>query len=85
LPNAVLYRRSEAEACWREVTAPVLFVTGAESRLLDVLGESAQASSYEPTFPDSRSRVIDGAGHMVHIEAPAALARAIEQFLEATL
>jgi pimeloyl-ACP methyl ester carboxylesterase len=85
LPNAVLYRRAEAEACWREVTAPVLFVTGAESTLLDVLGESAQVSNYEPQFPDSRSRVIDAAGHMVHFEAPAALARAIEKFLEATL
>ena len=32
--NPVLYRIEEAEACWREVTAPVLWVEGAESQTL---------------------------------------------------
>jgi pimeloyl-ACP methyl ester carboxylesterase len=85
LPNAVLYRREEAEACWREAKAPVLLVAGADSRLLDALGESLSASSFEPQFADSHSILIDAAGHMVHLEAPVALARAIEEFLAATL
>jgi pimeloyl-ACP methyl ester carboxylesterase len=85
LPNAVLYRRAEAEACWRNVTAPVLLVAGAASNILeafgDVLGENSQALP----FPDCRSLVIDAAGHMVHFEAPRALASALEEFFQPTL
>jgi pimeloyl-ACP methyl ester carboxylesterase len=85
LPNAVLYRRAEAEACWRNVTAPVLLVAGAASNILeafgDVLGENNQAL----LFPDCRSLVIDAAGHMVHFEAPRALASALEEFFQPTL
>jgi pimeloyl-ACP methyl ester carboxylesterase len=85
LPNAVLYRRAEAEACWRNVTAPVLLVAGAASNILeafgDVLGENSQALP----FPDCRSLVIDAAGHMVHFEAPRALAAALEDFFQPTL
>jgi pimeloyl-ACP methyl ester carboxylesterase len=89
LPNAVLYRRSEAEACWRAATAPVLFVLGAESRLLDAIqaavGDATPASDLAPQFPDLKKLVVDDAGHMIHFEAPAALARAIESFLGPTL
>jgi pimeloyl-ACP methyl ester carboxylesterase len=85
LPNAVLYRRTEAEACWRRVTAPVLFVLGAQSTLLDAFGKSGPAGDFEQRFPDGRRHVIDDAGHMVHLEAPGALARAIEEFLAPTL
>ena len=38
LPNAVLYRRAEAEACWRQVTAPVLLVAGVDSTVFPALG-----------------------------------------------
>jgi len=82
LPNAVLYRRAEAEACWRNVSAAVLVVAGAESRILDVLGESGGPDSLELPFPDCRRQVIAAAGHMVHFEAPEPLAAAIEAFLE---
>ena len=85
LPNAVLYRRAEAEACWHRVTAPVLLVLGANSALPDALGESATAKDFALSFPDFRSLVIDDAGHMVHFEAPEALAEAIEKFLASTL
>ena len=36
-------------------------------------------------FPDCKSLVIDDAGHMVHFEAPQALAAAIEEFFQPTL
>ena len=32
--NPVLYRIEEAEACWRRVTAPMLWVEGADSQSL---------------------------------------------------
>ena len=41
LVNPVLYRRDEAEACWRRVSAPVLLVLGELSDLRSRLGPDA--------------------------------------------
>ncbi len=84
LPNAVLYRRAEAEACWRSVTAPVLLVAGADSAVFDAVGIRPLDGSLPLPFADSRTRIIEDCGHMVHFEAPALLAAAIEAFLRAT-
>ena len=72
LPNPVLYRRAEAEACWRQVTAPVLLVAGRRSEF---------GSPDELPFPNSSVAWIEDAGHMLHFEQPAAVARTIEAFL----
>lgn len=85
LPNPVLYRRAEAEACWRNVSAPVLLVAGAASNILEAFGDVLSESNQALPFPDSRSLVIDAAGHMVHFEASQALAAAIEEFFRPTL
>ncbi len=80
LPNPVLYRRAEAEACWRAIRADTLLVAGADSTFfIDNEGEVTAM------FPAANLRLIDGAGHMPHFEAPAGLAAAIEEFLQATL
>lgn len=81
LVNPVLYRRAEAEACWRSVTAPVLFVIGGDTDF-----ETADMRRVDPHnaldgFPDLTTVEIEGAGHMVHFEQPAALARAVEAFM----
>lgn len=81
LPNAALYRRAEAEACWRKVTAPVLLVAGAESPVFEAAGLSTAGGDLQLPFPDSRTRIIGECGHMVHFEAPGLLAEAIEDFL----
>jgi len=81
LPNAVLYRRAEAEACWRGVTAPVLLVAGADSAVFDAIGVRPSDGGLPLPFPDSRTTVIEQCGHMVHFEAPGPLAAAIEAFL----
>jgi len=76
LPNPVLYRRAEAEACWRAIEADILFVMG---------GASDHARHFG--HPDVSSRLggdtvrIDGAGHMLHFDAPTELASIIEAFL----
>ena len=85
LPNAVLYRRSEAEACWRNVAAPVLLVAGADSMILEAFGDQLTEGNLDLPFPHRETRVIDDAGHMLHFEAPAALAAAIEEFFRRTL
>ena len=73
LPNPTLYRRAEAEACWRSIAAPVLLVCGSDSEFAEL------------SYPTASAVEIDLAGHMLHFEAPEALARAIETFLVTTL
>lgn len=79
--NPVLYRRAEAEACWREVRAPVLLVAGAESRFAGLLDDIWLKRSETGIFPDATRETIPGAGHMVHHEQPERLAAVIERFL----
>ncbi|MGI9233692.1 MAG: alpha/beta fold hydrolase [Woeseiaceae bacterium] len=81
LPNPVLYRRAEAEACWRAVTATTLLVIGGQSRFATELLDTSGAD----LFPGVETAKIDEAGHMMHVEAPGPLARTIENFLQKTL
>lgn len=80
LPNPVLYRRAEAVACCRAATAEVLLVVGKSSAFLDHFDSAAALM-----FKDSKSVAIGGGGHMLHFEAPQALADEIEKFLLPTL
>jgi len=77
LPNAVLYRRAEAEACWRNISAPMLLVSGETSSFAEQVG----GVDVLP-IPSGHSSVIPGAGHMIHFEAPERLAEQIEAFLQ---
>ena len=80
--NPVLYRLDEAEACWRRVEAPVLWVTGAESKTPDMMKLSPQTlAARKACFSKLAERVIPEAGHMLHHDQPESVARAIEDFL----
>ncbi len=82
LVNPILYRIEEAEACWRKVAAPVLWVAGAESKALDQLKlSSADLEARKACFKHLTERVIAGAGHMLHHDQPERLAEVIEEFL----
>ena len=78
--NPVPYRRAEAEACWRAITAPVLFVAGSASRFLRALDDLWLARSPSGVFPIAEREIIAGAGHMVHHEQPERLAAVVEAF-----
>ena len=80
LPNPVLYRRAESEACWRSVTAPVLLVAGEDSEFAAASHDQLSAGVGELSFPEASVKHLAGAGHMMHLEAPEALATAISDF-----
>jgi len=79
LPNAVLYRRSEAQACWEQLSASVLFVLGAQSSFRS--GAVPWLATGSLPIPSANVATLEDAGHMVHFEQPAALAALVEQFL----
>ena len=80
--NPVLYRYEEARACWRAVTAPVLWVDAEESETRARLKLSAEdLAERRAAFRDLRHVTIPGAGHMLHHDQPARVARALEDFL----
>ena len=81
--NPVLYRRAEAMACWRRVTAPVLYLLPEDAALRRKLGISdAEDIAGKACFRDFRELVMADAGHNMHHDQPAAVAAAIETFFE---
>jgi pimeloyl-ACP methyl ester carboxylesterase len=80
--NPVLYRLEEAEACWRKVAAPVLWVEGEESETIKRLRIDEPAyEARKRCFARLSAHTLADAGHMVHHDQPEALARIVEDFL----
>jgi len=81
--NPALYRREEAEACWRAIEAPVLMLLGEQSDFLSKLGADGTDAAFRALVPEIELVHVEEAGHMLHIEKAAAIAPLIEEFLEA--
>jgi pimeloyl-ACP methyl ester carboxylesterase len=80
--NPVLYRYEEVRACWREVTAPVLWVEAAASETLKRLKLGADdLAERRAAFRNLQYEVLADCSHMLHHDQPAALARLLERFL----
>jgi pimeloyl-ACP methyl ester carboxylesterase len=79
-----LYHAAESESVWREVLAPTLCIDSGESEFASSIsaGEMAQRRG---CFRDHRQMRIEGAGHMLHFDAPEATACAIAAFLQPQL
>jgi pimeloyl-ACP methyl ester carboxylesterase len=78
--NPVPYRLEEMQACWRRIEAPVLWVEGEASDVRARLNiEDIEAR--RDCFARLSAHLLDGAGHMMHLEQPERLARLIEDFL----
>ncbi len=80
LPNPVLYRRSEGEACWANITARTLLVYGGDSHFVERIGGLSAIK-----IPDAGHQLLEESGHMLHFEVPGALAATIEEFLQKAL
>jgi pimeloyl-ACP methyl ester carboxylesterase len=81
--NPILYKREDAEACWRELRAPLLMLVGEESEFLAKLGADGTEAAFRALFPHMEFGRISGAGHMLHIERPHLVAPLVESFLDA--
>jgi pimeloyl-ACP methyl ester carboxylesterase len=79
--NPVRYQREDAEACWREIRAPVLLLVGEESEFLPKLGADGTDEAFRRCIPQLEIVRIAGAGHMLHIEKAHAAAALVERFL----
>ncbi len=82
--NPILYRLDEAKACWRRVTARVLWVEGEGSQVLERFRlAGTELEERKRCFANLVARTLPDAGHMLHHDQPEALARLVEEFLRA--
>jgi pimeloyl-ACP methyl ester carboxylesterase len=85
LPNPVLYRRAESEACWQRITAESLLVAGEDSEVRRLVSAGGLSLAAAVPIPGAETAVIENSGHMLHFDAPAEVAARIEPFLARTL
>jgi len=83
LVNPTLYRRDEAEACWRRVEIPVLMLLAAQSEYLPGLGEDGSEARFRSVLRHLTLHTLPDVGHMLHHENPAAVAALVRDFAAA--
>ena len=83
--NPIIYRVEEAKSIWRRVTAPVLWVTAADSAIFKQLFaiDSADYRSRLACFRDVREVTVRDCGHNLHHDQPQQVAQMIEEFFVA--
>jgi len=88
LSNPVLYRVEEVLACWKQISAPVLWVEADQTDVWRWMGPKEQARTEIDRriacIPRVAQVMLADAGHMLHHDQPQALAREIEAFLAAS-
>ena len=77
----VLYRRDEAEACWRDITAPVLLMLGDRSEYVARLRPDWDVQTLGARFRQAETALLADCGHMLHHENPQAVAAVLTPFL----
>lgn len=81
-PNPTLYRLEEAKACWRAVTARVLWLAGNEQKILEWMKETPQKfAERQACFAHFAYQVLPECGHNLHHDAPEQLASILADFI----
>ena len=80
--NPILYRRSEARSCWREISAKVLLVLASEPLFYQRYEKEGYQSELNEDIRQFRQALIKNTGHMMHLEQPAQLADILDDFLK---
>lgn len=75
-----LYRNGESMEIWKAITAPTLFIDGGASAFVKAVG-AEETALRRACFRQQQAVVIPDAGHMLHFDAPDALAEALLAFL----
>jgi pimeloyl-ACP methyl ester carboxylesterase len=80
--NPTLYRIEEAMACWRKVTAPMLWVAGADSELAKTFfaANLEDLKARLACFSHRQDATLYECGHNIHHDQPERLAQLIEDF-----
>lgn len=81
--NPVLYRREEARACWRQITAKTALILGKQSDSYRKYYQEGGRGDCHACFEHVEEHTIDNAGHMMHWEQPRQLAGMLEDILRA--
>ncbi|KRB87643.1 alpha/beta fold hydrolase [Noviherbaspirillum sp. Root189] len=85
LVSPILYRVDETMACWKAITAPVLWVEAEDTEAWRWMGPKDTARLEIDRrinfIPDVRTAMISKAGHMLHHDQPEILAGMIEDFV----
>lgn len=82
--NPLLYQRDEVLACWKLITAPVMWVEGDQTDIGKWWGQRYSKAEFHERFATVARRethVLSPAGHMLHHDQPEALAALLEAFL----
>jgi pimeloyl-ACP methyl ester carboxylesterase len=81
----LLYQVEEVLACWRRITAPVLWVEAEHTNMWLWMGPKEQARAEVDRrlgqLKQVTPRMMPDAGHMLHHDQPELLAAMIEEFL----
>ncbi len=81
--NPVLYRLEEAQACWANIEIPLLLVAGEASEYLQRRMRDDTRGQFLRQLKNLRQVSLPGVGHMLHHEAPQAVAQAVAEFAAA--
>ncbi|WP_075792752.1 alpha/beta fold hydrolase [Massilia putida] len=85
MPGPLLYQVEEVLACWRRITAPVLWVEAEHTDMWRWMGPKEDARHEVDRrlaqLAKVTPRMMPDAGHMLHHDQPEMLARMIEDFL----
>lgn len=83
--NPVQYQVEEVLACWRRITAPVLWVEGDRTDQHKRWGDNYTPADFNARLAvlgQVEKHVLAPAGHMLHHDQPEALAARLEAFLD---
>jgi pimeloyl-ACP methyl ester carboxylesterase len=84
-PGPALYRVEEVLACWKRITAPVLWVEAEDTNMWLWMGPKDEARAEIDRrlahLAHVTARMMPDAGHMLHHDQPALLAEMLEPFL----
>jgi pimeloyl-ACP methyl ester carboxylesterase len=84
-PSPSLYQVEEVLACWRAITAPVLWVEADDTNMWQWMGPKEQARIEVDRrlshLANVTAKMMPDAGHMLHHDQPALLAAMLEDFL----